>query len=337
VIGGARRRRLLAGGAVLVVLLLVGGRWAAVETAERGWAATVPGGEVYLEARDLARLVHGVILMAGALWGVVQLYLVYRAIGSVQVPRRVGNIEIVEAVPQRLLLGLALGVGLAYGTLLTLNTGDWWLLASLAADPPVFGTSDPVLGRDLGYFVSTLPWVSALQDRAVLAALSAVVLVGLLYFGMGALRFDGVRPIAGAHTRSHLGTLLATLAIAFAWGALLDPAQVVSGASGRLDHTGLSIRIPAATAVVAAALVVAGVSLSWAWTGRPALIAVSWAALGFVQFGAYVLAPEVVRAGRGRAPGGPAAAASDASLEPITFLSLSRNVTALRTSLGRTG
>src|SRR5207249_10771434 len=46
---------------------------------------------------------------------------VYRAIGSVQLPRRLGDLEIVEAVPQRLLLAGTVACGLVYGVLLTLG------------------------------------------------------------------------------------------------------------------------------------------------------------------------------------------------------------------------
>lgn len=313
-----RRRRLIAVLAVLVVAALFGGRWVALETAERAWAQTVEHGGVYVEARDLARLVRGVVLLAGALWGVVQFYLVYRAIGSVQVPRRLGNIEIVEAVPQRLLLALALGTGLAYGLLLTLGTGDWWLAAALAAESPRFGTADPILERDLGFYLGPLAWSMTLQNRALVAALSAAVLVGLLYFGMGALRFERGRPVAGPHVRAHLGTLLATLALVLGWGALLDPAEVVAGAHGPLDHAALTVRLPGSAAVVGATLVVAGLSLAWAWRGRPAALPAAWGLLLITQITVYLLAPALVRAGRGPAGASdPALAEERAALERV--------------------
>src|SRR5216117_2174751 len=41
---------------------------------------------------------------------------------------------------------------------LALGTGDWWLQATLAARQPRFGIADPVLHRDLDYYVAQLPW-----------------------------------------------------------------------------------------------------------------------------------------------------------------------------------
>ena len=99
----ARRWALLVAVGLLVVVL-VGGRWAAFETAERVWASSVPGGSAYLKARDFARLVSGLLLLVAVAWGTGNLLFVYRSIGSMQLSRRLGDLEIVEAVPQPVLL-----------------------------------------------------------------------------------------------------------------------------------------------------------------------------------------------------------------------------------------
>src|SRR5207247_2159589 len=109
----ARRRRAFVWAAAALVIALVGGRWLAIETAERAWAATVTGGDLYLAARDLARLVQGIILLVSLTWGIGNLYIVYRALGSVQLPRRLGGLEAVEAVPPGVLLA-ALARALAW-------------------------------------------------------------------------------------------------------------------------------------------------------------------------------------------------------------------------------
>ena len=225
---GPRRRRWLLLAAAALIAVLVGGRWLALETAEHAWAATITGGggDAYLAARSLARLMRIVVFVVSVGWGTLHLWFIYRSIGSVQMPRRIGNLEIVEAVPQRILLAGTLLAGLAFGIGLAWGSGDWWMQALIASGAPQYGVADPILHRDVGYYVAELPWAETRQSYALLASLTAVVVVSLLYVGIGSLRFRGIRPQASPHARGHLGLLLGCLALVLAWGALLDPAEL---------------------------------------------------------------------------------------------------------------
>jgi len=298
VIGRRRGRALLVGAAVLAVLL-VAGRWLAVETAERAWAASLPHGGIYLEARSLARLTQFAIWLVATVWGTGNLYIVYRAIGSVQMPRRVGNLEIVEAVPQRLLLVLAVGSGLVFGIGLAWGTGEWWREALLAGAAPRFGLTDPILHRDLGYYVGELPWALERQRFLLLATLTAAVLVATLYVGIGSLRWQGGRLVASPHARAHVGVLLAGMAGALLWGALLDPAEVVAGLHGTVDAGLVSVRIPGAAAVAGAAALAAIVSLGWAGWDHPRWLAAGWGCLLLAMLGVYGILPSLLRGGAG--------------------------------------
>src|SRR5207249_1980675 len=81
------RRRALLVGVGLLVAVLVGGRWLALETAERAWGASLPGGTAYLTTRDFARLVSGLLLVGAIAWATANLLFVYRSIGSMQLSR----------------------------------------------------------------------------------------------------------------------------------------------------------------------------------------------------------------------------------------------------------
>lgn len=284
--------------AALLVIVLVGGRWLALETAEQAWAATFPGGAVLLEARTLARLTQGFVLLFSIMWATGNVFIVYRAIGSVQMPRRLGDLEIVEAVPQRVLFALTLGTGIVGGLLLSLGTGDWWQSALLASAPPHFGVTDEILRRDLGYYVAELPWQSTLQAHAVAWTAGAAVVVALLYVGIGSLRFRQGRLQASDHARAHLAVLLACLALAMAWGAALDPAEVVAGVHGSVDQTAIDVRLPAAAFVAAVGVATAIASLIWGWRDHPNLVLGSWTALLLAVAACYVIVPGIVRASR---------------------------------------
>ena len=291
----ARRRSTLLVGLTILVAILVGGRWLAIETAERAWAASLgtAAGGAYLSARDLARLVRGCALLVSIGWGTANLYYVYRAIGSVQLPRRLGDLEIVEAVPQRVLLAGTLASGVAYGLVLTLGSGDWWLKALIASAPPTFGAVDPILHRDLGYYVSVLPWTLTCQHFVLLAAVSALLLVGFAYLGIGSLRFSPWRAAASPHARGHLGVLLAILALALSWGALLDPAEVVGGLHGALQHGTLAVRVPGARYLVPLGILAAVASAVWVVREQVRPVVVTWGVLLVASLAIYVALPNI--------------------------------------------
>lgn len=304
-------------GAGVLVVVLVGGRWLALETAERAWAGTFAGGAVLADARTLARLLQALAVLFSIAWATGNLFIVYRTIGSVQVPRRLGDLEIVEAVPQRVLLGLTLATGVAGGVILAWGSGDWWRAALLAAAPPTFGVTDGILHHDVGYYVAVLPWHSILQAQALAMTLGVTAVVALLYAGIGSLRFRRGRPQASEHARSHLAVLLTCLALVIAWGAALDPAEVVAGLHGTVDQAALDVRLPGAPFVAVVAVASAIASLAWGWRDRPDIVLGGWAALLLALAGCYVVGPGLVRAsGRGD---GPSLEDQRARLERLAF------------------
>ncbi|MGH7673261.1 MAG: UPF0182 family protein, partial [Gemmatimonadales bacterium] len=282
----------------LLVVVLVGGRWLALETSERAWAATFSGGAVLNDVRNLARLVRGLVLLFSIVWATANVFIVYRAIGSVQMPHRLGDLEIVEAVPQRVLFGLTLTTGIVGGIILSWGTGDWWRTALLATAPPHFGVTDPFLGRDLGFYVGVLPWQSTLQSQAMAMTASAAAVTALLYAGMGSLRMQRGRLHLSDHARRHLAILLACLALVVAWGAALDPAELVAGLHGEVDEAQLAARLPAGPFVAAVAAATALASVAWGWRNRPNLVIGGWAALILAVVACYLVVPGIVRASR---------------------------------------
>ena len=314
------RRQLYLLGAGLLVVALVGGRWLAVETTERAWDRTFAGGEALIAARTLARVLSALVLLTAIAWITGNLLIVYRAIGSVQMPRRLGDLEIVEAVPRRTLLAVTIILGVILGAFLSLGTGDWWRHAVLAAAPPHFGVTDATnLRRDAGYYVSVMPWLATLQNRSLLFVVGALGIVALLYGVIGSLRIRRARIRASDQARLHLGVLLACLALVIAWGAVLDPAEIVGGLHGTVDQAALSVRVPGADVVAAVAIVTTVISLAWAWRDRPNLILAGWAALVVSLTAGYFVIPGVARASSGPGPESAEVVSRRAALERLAF------------------
>jgi len=113
-----------------------------------------------------------------------------------------------------------------------------------AASPPRFGVLDSTkLGYDAGYYVSVLPWLAAIQNRALILVVAALGIVALLYGVIGSCAFAGPHPRQRLRPH-HLGVLGACLALVIAWGAALDPAEIVGGLHGKVDQAALTVRIP---------------------------------------------------------------------------------------------
>ena len=162
---------------------------------------------------------------------------------------------------------LALPVALVLALLIALSTTGLWLdLLAFGGRVP-FGTADPVFGRDVGYYVFTLPVLAHALGLAQLL----VVLTLLLCIPVYWLRGDII--IAPRHVRVepsaqlHLGVLLA---VAFLIAALLlwfvRVPELLFSTRGPLvgaSYTDLAVRRPALrvqalVALGAAAFVLAG-------------------------------------------------------------------------------
>jgi uncharacterized membrane protein (UPF0182 family) len=280
-------RRALQAAVVALLLALLLGRWLATGTANALWAEAL-GVVLFLTA-----------FTGAAIWCLGNLYLVYRSIGSVHVPRRLGNLEILEAVPRRYLLIAAVAIGLALAIAFSYRADGWWYVRALAGYRVSLGASDPILGRDLGYYLFQLPWSRTVH--AFITLLSGVMLavIGLLYTAVGAVRWTGRRLRVGDLARWHLAGLLAAFALALFWGYRLEPVEYVAGIHGVPSDTVLTtVRLPVARALSILALVAAALSLLWVRFPRVAVVAVPWIVLASVSFVGHYVVPTFAAAVR---------------------------------------
>ena len=125
-------------------------------------------------------------------------------------------------------------------------SGQWradgaWQLLALWAGRSDFGVDDPLFGRDVGFFVFSLPlyeWVSRwMLETLVLAAFATVA----SYAAAGGLRF------AHARVRAHLLVLGALVLVVVAWRYRLDAYALAVPHGGRAGagYTEAHVRLPA--------------------------------------------------------------------------------------------
>lgn len=295
----SRRRTGLLAALALVVLLLFLGRWTAVVLADRWWAAQFsPAAAEFLTGwHILLFTIDATACLLAWAWYTGNLLYLTRAVGSVQIPRHVGNLEFREAVRPGALLSLAVALGLLLGLLSGMGKSAHWREVALASEATSWGLVEPLLGRDAGTYVTRLPLLQLIQDHALTLALVGFALCLVLYSVIGAVRLERRRPAINDHARLHLGLLLAVLAAILAAGFALEPSSYVVAAGGPPTASGFRRVALVAPSLTGTALMAALLSTAWAFTGRHTLVAAGWAVLAAATALGRLGVPLVARTG----------------------------------------
>ena len=287
------RGRLIALMLLALVALLFLGRWTSVIVAEGWWARTISpaAGRLVGQSALLRFLLDFAGASLASAWFVGNLYVVYRAIGSVQVPRRVANLEIHEALTPRILVIGTVTAGVLLGLFAGLGVSRWWPQVLLSWHGVNYGLTDPVLENDIGLYVAQLPLWRRLHGFALLLVLLGLGTCFLLYFMVGHIRWSGRRPAVTDHARRHIGWLLAVVALVLAWGYWLEPYEMVAGLDGAMRSDVARVRVDVSLALTGVAFSTALLSAWWAMRPRHGWAAGGWTVLAISSLLGHYLIP----------------------------------------------
>lgn len=258
-----RLRRLL-GAAVLLLLLIAGSGTAVQLYAEFHWFGSLGQQARFwkLLSVEAGAWVALFLLAAGGVWGALRILL--RRGGPVQVRRRLGDLEIAEALPERWVRLGAAAVAVVAGVLVAgpfAESLGRQALFALESEP--WGTPDPVLDRDPRFYVFYLPLLrtawSVLVSTGIWVAIALVTL--LLLSGRVTATENGVRVDALARrTLAWLGAGALLMVAGHFW---LSTFEVPAG--GPVGYAEVHAEIPARRLVAVLALVAAA---AVAWSER---------------------------------------------------------------------
>jgi hypothetical protein len=172
---------------------------------------------------------------------------------------------IAARVADAVLIAGAVGLGFFF----SLPARGEWMTALRYLNGTSFGQTEPVLGRDLGYYIFDLPWLSFLQGWCLWLVLLSLIGAALVYLasysaGRLAARIEVVgqrQPwlrLSRAAER-HLLVLGAVALGLFAWGYRLNMARLLystTGASYGASYTDIHARLPVMT--ILAVIAIAG-------------------------------------------------------------------------------
>jgi uncharacterized protein len=135
----------------------------------------------------------------------------------------------VDPVRLRPLLYLLTGGGALLSAFYAASQWETWLYYLNAT---AFGQADPILGRDVGFYVFSLPFYQFIQGFLLTLVIVSAIVSGLAYGLSGMLGFDPVRGLFVHRTATrHLAILAAALFVLLAVGAWLGQAALLTSES----------------------------------------------------------------------------------------------------------
>jgi uncharacterized protein len=166
---------------------------------------------------------------------------------------------------------IALGLVALVALLIANYAGDRWETWLYFLNGTPFGKTDPILGRDIGFYVFTLPLLEMLLGMAYFVLFLMAIVAAAAYafgeqIGFGVTRQVFVSQTAGRH----LGLIAAAGLLALAFGAWLQIPQMLTAPSGAVTgptYADVHARIPALWALAGAGLIGAVLAAVYAFRG----------------------------------------------------------------------
>ena len=184
-------------------------------------------------------------------------------------------------VPRDEAVRLVKPLAILVSTVLALFVGNWgaqqWEEVLLFLNKVNVGTVDPVIGKDIGFYLFSLPFWEMLQGFAGFVLLATTVMVVAVYFVRGGITLTERGVAVDEKVRRHLAVLVASFSCVIAAGFYLDCFRLLLSANGAFPGAGyvdvhsrlLTYRILTFLTPLAGAMLAVGI---WKGTWRQALV-----------------------------------------------------------------
>ncbi|MGA7324913.1 MAG: UPF0182 family protein [Rhodomicrobium sp.] len=159
---------------------------------------------------------------------------------------------------------LIAGGALVLAALIALGeVGDWDLALRFIRQAP-YGQSDPLYGKDIGFYLFSLPVYVALKNWMLLTLVLSALAAGAVYWVHGNLTFDK-RPWGSPSVIAHASALLGLFFVVKAWSYWLDRYLLLYRDNGVVvgaAYTDIHVELPVLLVLIGLAL--AAALASWA-------------------------------------------------------------------------
>ncbi|KAF0219172.1 MAG: hypothetical protein FD174_2258 [Geobacteraceae bacterium] len=173
-------------------------------------------------------------------------------------------------------------LGILVSAVLAILAGQWgamqWEKFLLFTNTVTFGTSDPIMGKDIGFYMFELPLMHILKAFVDFMVLLSMIIAGAVYFVRGGISLTERGVVIDEKVRRHLAVLAGIFMLALTAGFYLDGFGLLFSAEGAVHGAGYTdvnarlqvYRILTFLTPAAAIFLVAGL---WKGTWRMALLA----------------------------------------------------------------
>jgi uncharacterized membrane protein (UPF0182 family) len=167
------------------------------------------------------------------------------------------RVDISRFVPRLFLVG---SIFVAFIT--GLSASVLWMTVLMALHGKAVGTVDTLFGRDIGFYLFTLPALSAVLNTLLILTAVSLVATSAVYGLRGELVLPPGKTAAGPRASRHLGVLLALLFVVLGvrlW--IVGASQLLYSDTGPLigaSYTDVHVRLPAIRISAVVALLAAG-------------------------------------------------------------------------------
>jgi len=176
---------------------------------------------------------------------------------------------------------LAKPLGILASAILAILACKWgamqWQNVLLFTNMVTVGTNDPILGKDIGFYLFSLPLLEMLKIFAGFTVLATTVLVGAVYYVRGGITLMERGAAIDVKVRKHLAVLIGIFSLTVAAGFYLNGCGLLLSGSSTFHGAGyadvnarlLTLRILTVLTPLAGAILAAGL---WQGAWRLALL-----------------------------------------------------------------
>ncbi len=124
-------------------------------------------------------------------------------------------------------------ISLILGFLFSSVSSELWKIVLKYFNQTPFGTSDPIFGRDIAFYVFSLPFYSFIKEMGMVLIVLTIIVIGVIYFiASGISSFSEVKVKLSNRAKSHITILLSIFLLLKAWDYRLAMYELLYSSRG---------------------------------------------------------------------------------------------------------